>query len=46
MSIGDVFSEGGISAGGVTLGVSGVVGSIRVCANITFVLIQSILGLC
>ena len=40
------FSEGGISAGGVTLGVGGVVGSIGVCANITFVSIQSIRGLC
>ena len=46
MSIRDVFSEGGIFAGGVTLGVGSVVGSIRVCANITFVSIQSILGLC
>ena len=45
MSIRDVFSKGGISAGSVTLGVGGVVGSIGVCANITFVSIQSILGL-
>ena len=46
MSIGDVLSEGGNSAGGVTLGVGGFVGSIGVCANITFVSIQSICGLC
>ena len=46
MSIGDVFSEGGVSAGGVTLGVGSFVGSIGVCANITFVSIQSIRGLC